>query len=147
MSPRLMSVNRSVAAIALLVLLTSCSATRDRHAVPEDIGSSLPVATRIEVPDVTGESAPVAVGNLRDAGFATLTVVGRWSDDPIGTVLSQDPAPRTAGNVDGAARLTVSLGAERALKRGVFVGLGTCDLGVQPTPPVPCAGGPILLWP
>lgn len=147
MSPRHMFVNRSVTVTALLVLLTACAATRDRHAEPDGTGSSLPVVTHIEVPDVTGQSAPLAVGNLRDAGFATFTVVGRWSEDPIGTVVSQDPAPTTSGNVDGAATLTVSLGAERALKRGVFVGLGTCDLGVQPTPPVPCAGGPVLLWP
>lgn len=99
MSPRHMSVNRSVAAIALLVLLTACSATRDRHAVPEDIGSSLPVVTQIEVPDLTGESAPLAVGNLRDAGFATFTVVGRWSDDKPSAVISRRSLPiRPAGS-------------------------------------------------
>ena len=148
---RRMFVGRLLSAVALLSLVAACSAVQSPEATPESAESgasaALPAASTADVPDVSGESAPSAVKDLRDAGFESFTVAGRWSADPIGTVLSQDPAPGTQSDAGDGATVTVSLGVERELKLGVFVGLGTCDLWPQSIPPAACAGGPVLLRP
>lgn len=139
--PRAMRMLRATTvALVLPVLLgTACSAGKTASAH----GTSGTSA----VPDVRGELAQPAITDLRMAGFETFSVTGRWSTDAVGTVLSQEPVAGAPGGDGTSARLVLSLGPQRRVKpSGVFVGLGTCDLGPV-VRSAACAGGPVILRP
>jgi hypothetical protein len=98
-----------------------------------------------QIPDVSGQQARTALIHLRQGGYDHFSWAGRFSSQPVGTVLATRPAAGTATPHDARIRLVMSQGPRTRPTQFVMVpGIGTCD--VNPLPPgTPCAGGPVML--
>jgi hypothetical protein len=98
-----------------------------------------------QIPDVSGQQAHVALMHLRQSGYEHFFWAGRWSNQPVGTVLGTRPAAGTTTPHAVRLQLVMSQGQHTRPSRLVMVpGIGTFDVDPPPLG-VPLAGGPVLL--
>lgn len=109
------------ALLALLVLVLAGLAaayflTRDdEEAAPPTTATTASTTTDttaalVRVPDVVGTTSSEATRALRDAGF-DVDVVAVPSDEPPGTVVAQNPAPRSEAEKGSTVRINVARAA------------------------------------
>ena len=77
-----------------------------------DRGGSTPIVERIEVPNLVGLSFEQAEAEAARQGFEVTRDVFEPSDEPEGTVLSQDPAAGAEIPKGGRVRLTIAAGRD-----------------------------------
>ena len=77
-------------------------------------GKHTPTVTTIKVPPVTGQSLKDAQTTLASAKFTKVTSTPKESDEPVGTVLDQDPKAGTDAQPTDLITLTVSSGKGQA---------------------------------
>jgi eukaryotic-like serine/threonine-protein kinase len=77
-----------------------------------------PPATKLDVPDVTGQSQQAAQRQLNSAGFKA-RVVYVPSDEPVGTVVTQSPVGGTSARRGTRVQLNASLGPDSGPQQSV----------------------------
>jgi serine/threonine-protein kinase len=88
------------------VTLTISRVSTESPPSPKDV-------TTVAVPDVRDEDYDLAASQLRKAGLVPRRV-DQKSEATAGTVLDQDPAPKTIVDMGSTVTVTVSIGGRRA---------------------------------
>jgi hypothetical protein len=130
-----------VLGVALLsFVLAGCSRHQPDPAAPRGLSGFGPGPVSA-APKVVGLAGVKAVDRLRAAGFQTIVVKGRWSDERVGLILAEHTIGSSAS--DATVRLVASMGDHRG-RRVYLPGVATCELAPMPDGAA-CAGGPVLL--